>query len=93
MTSKNLLVSYDLLNFSTLKNLETRESVSGPLVKNNSNFHPPRNRSKFLDTIDFLNQQNLRNLSKNKTNLSKGDWQALKELKYDESIAIKEADK
>ena len=71
-----------------------KQSVSGPLVKNKSNFYPPRHRNKFLDTtIDFINQQNLNNLSKNKNNLSKDDWQALKELKNDESIVIKEADK
>ena len=76
------------MNFSTLKTL------SGPLVKNKTNFYPPSNRNKFLDTtIYFINQQNLNNLSKNKTNLSKEDWQALKELKNDESIVIKEADK
>ena len=66
---------------------ETRESVSGPLVKNKSNFNPPppRNRNKFLDTtIGFINQQNLNGLRKNKTNLSKEDWQALKELKITE---------
>ena len=87
-----------LIKFFHSENLdnsqETRESVSGPLVKNKSNFYPPRNRNKFLDTtIDFINQQNLNNLSKNKNNLSKDDWQALKELKNDESIVIKEADK
>ena len=69
-------------------------ALSGPLVKNNSDFYPPSNRNTFLDTtIDFINQQNLNNLSKNKNNLSKDDWQALKELKNDESIVIKEADK
>ena len=58
--------------------------VSGHLVKNKSNFYPPRDKNKFLDTtIDFLNQQNLNNLSKNKTNLSKEVWQALKELTND----------
>ena len=67
-----------LIEFFHSENLdnshETRESVSGPLVKNKSNFYPPRNRNKFLDTtIDFINQQNLNNLSKNKTNLSKED--------------------
>ena len=77
MTSKNLL-----------------ESVSGPLVKNNSNFYPPCKRNKFLDTTtDFINQLDLNNLSINKTNLSKEDWQPLEELKIDISVVIKEANK
>ena len=72
-----------LIEFFHPENLDnfqgTRESVSGPLVKNKSNFYPPRNRNKFLDTtIDFINQQNLNNLRKNKNNLSKDDWQALR---------------
>ena len=87
-----------LIEFFDLENLdnsqETRQSVSGSLVKNKSNFYPLRNRNKFLDTtIDFINQQNLNNLSKSKTNLSKDDWQASKELKNDNSIVIKEGDK
>ena len=41
--------------------------------------------NKFPDTnIGFINQQNLNDLRKNKTNLSKEDWQALKELKMTE---------
>ena len=39
-----------------------------------------------------MNQWNLINLSNHKTNWSKEDWQALKELKNDETV-IKEADK
>ena len=51
---------------------ETVESAFNPLVKNN--FYPPCNRNKFLDTtIDFINKENLNNLSKYKTNLSKVD--------------------
>ena len=77
-----------LIEFFHSENLdnsqETRESVSGPLVQNKSNFYPTRIRKKCLDTtIDFINQQNLNNLSKNKTNLSKEVWQALKELTND----------
>ena len=54
---------------------ETRESVPGTIVKNRSNFYPTRMRNKFLDTIiGFINKQNLNNLSKNKTNLSKDNW-------------------
>ena len=81
-----------LIKFFHSENLdnsqETRQSVSGPLGKNKSNFHPPNNRNKFLDTtIDFINQQNLNILSKNKNNLSKDDWQALKELKNDKVLS------
>ena len=72
---------------------ETRESVSDLLVKIKSKFYSPHNRSKFLDTtIHVINSQNLSNLSEYKTNLSKEDWQAFKELKNDESIFKKEMD-
>ena len=85
----------DIFHSENLDNSqETRGSVSGPIVKNKTNFYPSRNRNKFLDTIiDFINEQNLNNLSKNKSNLSKDDWQTLQELKNAESIAIKKADK
>ena len=57
------------------------------MVENKSNFYPWHNKSKFLDaTIDFIIQQTLNNLSKFKTNLSKEDRQALKELKDDKTI-------
>ena len=63
-------------------------------MKNKNNFYPPRNRHKYFDnTIDFIKQQNLNNLSKNKTNLGKKYSQALKELRNDKSIVVNEADK
>ena len=40
---------------------ETRESVSGPLVKNKSNFYLPRDRTEFLGTtIDFIKPTKLK---------------------------------
>ena len=50
-----------LIEFLHSENLdnsqETRERVSGPLVKNKSNFYPPRNRKELLDTTNnFINQ-------------------------------------
>ena len=84
----------DFFHFENLDScLETRKSVSDPLVKNKSNFQPTCNKNTFLDTnTDFINQQNLNDFSNYKTNLSKEDWQALKEFKNDEAIVTKEAD-
>ena len=58
-------------------------------------FYPFLNWENFLDTTtDFKNQQNLNNLSKYKTNLSKEYCQRIgKELKNNENIVKKEADK
>ena len=63
-------------------------------MKNKSSFYRPRNRRKFLNTtIDFIEQQNLCKLRNYKTNLRKEDLQLLKELKYDKSFGIKDANK
>ena len=58
-------------------------------------FTPPRNRNKTLDiVVDYLNNQNFDNpVTKNKSNLSKNEWEAMKSLKENDSIVIKEADK
>ena len=66
-----------------------------PLVKNKGTFHPPRNRNKMLDiVVDYLNNQNFDNAAtKNKSNISKNEWEAIKSLKENDSIVIKEADK
>ena len=73
----------------------TFDEETQPLVKNKGTFHSPRNRNKTLDTVvDYLNNQNFDNpATKNKSNLSKHEWEAIKSLKENDSIVIKEADK
>ena len=67
----------------------TFDEQTEPLVKNRGTFHPPRNQNKMLDiVVDFDNAA-----TKNKPNISKNEWQAIKSLKENDSIAIKEADK
>ena len=48
-----------------------------------------------LDIVfDYLNNQNFDNTAtKNKSNISKNEWEAIKSLKEKDSIVIKEADK
>ena len=44
--------------------------------------------------MDYLNNQNFDNAAtKNKSNISKNEWEAIKSLKENDSIIIKEADK
>ena len=61
----------------------TFDEQTEPLVKNRGTFHPPRNRNKMLDTVvDYLNNQNFDNAAtKNKSNISKNKWEAIKSLK------------
>ena len=58
-------------------------------------FHPPINRDKILDqNIDSLNSLNFTDMQKApKINLSKLEWAAINDLKYDKNIEIKEANK
>ena len=77
----------------------TFDEETEPLVKNKGTFHTPpplpRNRNKTLDIVgDYLNNQNFDNpATKNKSNISKNEWEAIKSLKENDSILIKEADK
>ena len=78
----------------------TFDEETQPLVKNKGTFHPPpppppRNPNKTLDVVvDYLNNQNFDNAStKNKSNISKNELEAIKSLKENDSIVIKEADK
>ena len=75
-----------------------------PLVKNKATFHPApppppppprRNRNKTLDiVVDYLNNQSFDMAAiKNKSNISKNEWEAIKSLEENNSIVIKEADK
>ena len=65
------------------------------LVRNKSHFYPERNRSRHLDmTVDYLNNMNLNLQGKGqKSNLSKEEWLAIKNLQNNEKIIMKEADK
>jgi len=69
------------------------------IFKNKSSFNPPRGRDKILDTtVETLtrladNLQNQQKPGSKKSNLSKEEWQALNELKNNDKIVIKEADK
>ena len=73
----------------------TFDEEAQPLAKNKGTFHPPRNRNKTLDiVVDDLNNQSFDNAAtKNKSNISKNEWEAIKSLKENDSIVIKEADK
>ena len=73
----------------------TFDEQTQPLVKNKGTLHPPRNRNKTLDVVaDYLNNQNFDNAAtKNKSNISKNEWEAIKSLKKNDSIVIKEVDK
>ena len=73
----------------------TFDEETQPLVKNKGTFHLPRNRNKTLDIIvDYLNNQSFDNAStKNKSNISKNEWEAIKSLKENDSVVIKETGK
>ena len=73
----------------------TSDEETYPLVENKGTFHPPRNRNKPLNiVVSYLSNQNFDNIvTKNKSNISKNEWEAIKSLKENDSIVIKEADK
>ena len=75
--------------------LNSIEQEPKSLVRNNSNFNPKRGRNSTLDAVcDTLENINLSNKTKNvKSNLCKEEEQALKDLREDPTIIIKEADK
>ena len=56
-------------------------------------FHSSRNWNKMLDiVVDYLSNQNFDNTAtKNKSNVSKNEWEAVKSLKENGSVVIKEA--
>ena len=69
---------------------EEEESIH----QNKSSFCPPVNRDKKLDAaINFINGLNLSQPESNKSNLSKKQWKGINDLKNNDSIIIKEADK
>ena len=84
-----------LIEFLGNKNDITFDEETKPLVKNKGTFHCRSNRNKTLNlVVDYLNNQNFDNAAtKNKSNISKNEWEAIKSLKENDSIVIKEADK
>ena len=65
------------------------------LVKSKSNFCPPQNRNSTLESvIRFLQKQSFyKDNFKNKSNISKQEWQDVLNLKKNKDIIIKKADK
>ena len=65
------------------------------LVRNKSKFIPPNNRNdaldEFIDTVEKFPKTPIQSNVKN--NLTQAEWEALKTLRGDEDIIIKEADK
>ena len=79
-----------LMEFFNDKDPTTNDSI----LKLPSKFNPARNRDIVLDNyIDYLTKQPLNAPNDTKGNLSKNELQALSELKQDQTIIIKEADK
>ena len=70
-------------------------NYDGSLVKKKGEFNPPRNRNKTLDiVIDFLHKQNFEERKyKNTSNISANEYKGIFELKNNDDIIIKEADK
>ena len=71
------------------------ENPDSYLVKSKSNFSPPQNRNSTLESvIKFLQKQSFYEENfKNKSNISKHEWQDSLNLKKNKDIVIKEADK
>ena len=65
------------------------------IVKNKSNFYPQCNRDKHLDhAVEYLNNLPLNSEKKKfKSNLTKIECKAIKDLKENDNVVIKEADK
>ena len=65
------------------------------LVKNKSKFIPPNKRNdaldEFINTVEKFPKTPIKSNAKN--NLTQAEWEALKTLKEDDDIIIKEADK
>ena len=87
-TRKRRLVEF----FSENPELDTPDSS---LLKSKSNFCPPQNRNSTLESvIKFLQKQSFyKDNFKNKSNISKQEWQDVLNLKKNKDIIIKKADK
>jgi len=70
------------------------KDCNGAIVRNKSNWNPPKSQDKFLeDTIEGLKKLPLEKTENIKSNISFRQRQALKSLQNDKNIIIKEADK
>ena len=71
------------------------ENEDTSLVRNKSNFTPPDKRNaaldEFIETVEKFPKQSCQNNVRQ--NLTRSEWEAVKCLKEDTSIIIKEADK
>ena len=76
-------------------NVTPIDQENEPLVKCKSNFYPPRNRNKELEThISFINNIDIANEKSNKkSNFSPKKWTDLRNLMNQPNIVIKEKDK
>lgn len=67
------------------------------IVSNKSDFMPPKGRNqyldKFIDTVKTFPIEQLSGKNTFRNNINKLEWDAIENLKNDESIIIKEADK
>ena len=73
---------------------ESNDVRDEPLVRNKSSFNPKPTKDKHLEeTINNLKTNPLENRKNVKDNLSRGERKALSQLKSDQTIIIKEADK
>ena len=73
-----------------------RESID--IVKPDSTFNPPRNRDPVLDTyIDCLTKYPLEEVANNQDkiedNLTRAQWNGIKELRNNQNLVIKKGDK
>ena len=71
------------------------DTPDSSLVKSKSNFCPPQNLNSILDSvIKFLPKQSFYEENfKNKSNISKHEWQDILNLKKNKNIVGKEVDK
>ena len=93
--SNTIETENDIHNFTRKLRLTEYFANENDITYNDITFTPPRNRNKKLDiVVDYLNNQNFdKTASKNKSDISKNEWEAIKSLKENDSIVIKEADK
>ena len=85
-------------HFADNQSTDNVNNFDPSLVKNPSNFNPPTHRDLVLDTyVDYLTKYPLEEISENqgrhKFNLNKEEWNAIIQLKNDNSLVIKEGDK
>ena len=71
------------------------DTPDSSLVNSKSNFFPPQNRNSNLESIiKFLQKQSFYEESfENKSNISQYEWQDILNLKENEGLILKEADK